>query len=328
MEAIHRLALLALACLMLALTPSVAMAEDRDTYREIVERMHDGEGYYEAAAVELREGNFPLKPGAAFRPPTLAWLLSWLPNTKAHFALLLGLVIVSVFAWARSLSDVTQAYRSSLVALLMCGLANVGGPSSVYLHEAWAIVMMTFSLAFYKRLWLSAIFALFAVLIRETALTFVAATAVVALLHSDCRRMLAMVGISVVSFGLWLYHAHLAAMLTVPSDPTSPGWLYFQGPSLILASSRWNILTASLPDPALIAALVVMAGGLLLVRRHELQVAAVTVALFCIALLALGRAENDYWGIMFAPFLGLGLPELVRRTNRYAAQTMATYHSR
>ena len=84
---------------------------------------------------------------------------------------------------------------------------------------------------------------------------------------------------------------------------------------MILAASRWNLLTASLPNPLLIAALVIMGCGLSLVRRDELQVAAVTVALFCIALLALGRPENNYWGIMFAPFLGLGLPELVRRAH-------------
>jgi hypothetical protein len=319
MKAIHRLALLAFALLMLSLTPSVAMAEDRDTYREIVERMHDGEGYYPAAAVELREGNFPLKPGLAFRPPTLAWLLSWLPDTTARFAVLVGLVIAAVLAWARSFSDETSAYRLSLVAFLMCGLANVGGPASVYLHEAWAIVMMTFSLAFYRRLALSAIFALFAVLIRETALAFVAATAVVALVQADYRRVSVMVGIVIVSVVLWFYHAHLASMQTNPSDLSSPGWLYFQGPSMILATSKWNLLTAALPDPFLIALLVVMGCGLALVRRDELQVAAVTVALFCIALLALGRPNNNYWGIMFAPFLGLGLPELVRRTRRQIA---------
>jgi hypothetical protein len=175
--------------------------------------------------------------------------------------------------------------------------------------------MMTFSLAFYRRLPLSAIFALLAVLIRETALAFVAATALVALMHSDFRRVAAMIGIATVSVALWFYHAQLAAMQTVPSDLTSPGWLYFEGPSMILAASRWNLLTASLPNPLLIAALVIMGCGLSLVRRDELQVAAVTVALFCIALLALGRPENNYWGIMFAPFLGLGLPELVRRTH-------------
>lgn len=316
--------LLLLAFLIVSLTPSVALAEDRETYHEIVERMHDGEGYYPAAAIELREGNFPLKPGLAFRPPTLAWLLSWLPDTTARFAVLVGLVIVSVLAFAQSLSDVTPAYRLSLVALLMCGLANVGGPSSVYLHEAWAIVMMTFSLAFYRRLLLSALFALFAVLIRETALAFVAATAVVALLHTDYRRVMAMVGIGIVTVGLWFYHAQLASMETVPSDLTSPGWLHFQGLSMILAASRWNLLTASLPDPLLIAAIGIMGCGLSLVRRDELQVAAVTVALFFIALLALGRLDNNYWGIMFAPFLGLGLPELVRRTHSQFATSVGS----
>lgn len=324
MTPIHRLVLLTLATLTVLLTPSAAMGEDRDTYRQIVERMHEGEGYYEAAAPELREGNFPLKPGLAFRPPTLAWLLSWLPNTNSRLALLLGLVIASVLCWARSLSDETQAYRLSLVAFLMCGLANVGGPSSVYLHETWAIVMMTFSLAFYKRLAFSAMFALFAVLIRETALAFVAATAAVALINSDFRRMFAMIGISVVSVGLWFHHEQLALMQTLPSDPTSPGWLYFQGPSMILAASKWNLLTASLPDPILTVALVIMGCGLMLVRRDELKVAATTVGLFCIALLALGRPDNNYWGIMFAPFLALGLPELARRTYGQAALGKAT----
>lgn len=304
----------------LSLTP--AKADDRETYRQVVERMHGGEGYYQATTVELREGNFPLRPAMAFRPPTLAWFLSWLPNTQARFALLLGLVVAAVIAWTHSFSDEARAYRLAMAALLMCGLANVGGPSSVYLHEPWAIVMMTLSLAFYRHLCPSVIFALSAVLIRETALAFVAASAVTALLHSDFKRLWAMIGVGAASVGLWLYHAHLAALVTISSDPISPGWLHFQGLSLVLAASRWNLLTASLSDPQLVVALVVMAGGLLLVRRDVLQVAALTVALFWLALLALGRPDNNYWGIMFAPFLGLGLPELVRRTYRHSAQTV------
>lgn len=294
--------------------PALAAADDRVAYQQVVERMHGGEGYYQAAAAELREGNFPLKPALAFRPPTLAWLLSLFPNLATRYGAMLLVLFAAIIAWARSLADLAPPHRLALVALLMCGLANVGGhPLSVYQHEVWAILAMALSLAFYRNLLVCALFACVAVFVRETALTFIAAVAIVALLRSDYRRVAAMVGIGVLAVAAWLYHAHLAAAVTLPTDPVSPGWLRFEGFPLVLAATRWNLLTAFLPDFWLAALLAVMALGLAITRRAELQVAGLTAVLFCIALLAVGRPDNAYWGIMFAPFLGLGLPDLVRR---------------
>ena len=52
-------------------SPSQANA-DLDLYENIINHVAAGENYYDAAARELRLGNYPLKPFVAFRLPTLA----------------------------------------------------------------------------------------------------------------------------------------------------------------------------------------------------------------------------------------------------------------
>ena len=82
------------------------------------------------------------------------------------------------------------------------------------------------------------------------------------------------------------------------------------GGPMVLAASKWNILTSQLDGSWLALAFLLFAVSLATVKRIELRVAAVYVCLFSFALLVFGRPDNDYWGIMFAPFLAVGLPTL------------------
>ena len=84
------------------------------------------------------------------------------------------------------------------------------------------------------------------------------------------------------------------------------------GGPMVLAASKWNILTSQLEGSWLAVAFLLFAVSLATVKRIELRVAAVYVCLFSFALLLFGRPDNDYWGIMFAPFLAVGLPTLWR----------------
>lgn len=297
----------------IAFASPIKAEDDRILYQNIVERVHDGEGYYSVAADELRERNFPLKPPMAFRPPTLAVFLGVLPNSTARFLMLVALALGAVFSWMRLFSDSVAWERIATIALLVCGLANVGAPSSVYLHEAWAICFIALSLAFYRKLALSLGFAFIAVLIRETAILFPIAMGLVALFEHDWRRAFALVALGLAAGMLWAWHAVTVLAVVTPFDPVSPGWLAIGGFEMVLASSKWNLLTSGLNETWLMLALALFAISLLTVKRIELRVAAIFVALFALVLLFVGRPDNNYWGIMISPFLAIGLPSFAKK---------------
>lgn len=284
--------------------------DDRVLYEDIVEHTHAGKAYYPVAAEELRAGNYPLKPPMAFRPPTLAVFLGTLPNSTVRFLVLFALVLTTVLAWMRLFSDARPWERIATVTLLMCGLANVGAPSSVYLHEAWAICFIALSLAFYRRLAWSVGLAFIAVLIRETAILFPIAMGLVALFDRDWRRAWALVALGLAAAALWAWHAATVLAVVTPADPTSPGWITMGGIDMLLASSKWNLLTSQLEGIWLVFAITLFAVSLASVKRIELRVASLFVALFSLALLFAGRTDNNYWGIMISPFLAIGLPSL------------------
>lgn len=307
---------IALLCLFFA-SPLHAREDDRVLYENIVERVEAGEGYYDAAADELRKGGYPLKPTPAFRPPTLAVALGLLPGTLPRLGLLILLCLAAVFAWMRTLKDAPAWERIATITLLMCGLANVGAPNSLYLHEAWAICFIALSLAFYRNLALCLGFALIAVTIRETAILFPIAMGIIALVERDWKRAAWLVVLGLFSAALWFAHGLAASAVLLPNDPPSPGWLAMGGAPMVLAASKWNILTSQLEGVWLALAFLLFAASLATVRRIELRIGAVYVALFSIALLVFGRADNDYWGIMFAPFLAVGLPPAMQAAVRW-----------
>ena len=307
--------LLAMLFLLLA-SPVEARTDDRVLYENIVERVEAGEGYYPAAADELRKGNYPLKPTPAFRPPTLAVALGLLPNTLTRLAALIALCLAAVFAWMRTLKDAPAWERISIITLLMCGLANVGAPNSLYLHEAWSICFIALSLAFYRKLALCLLFALIAVTIRETAILFPIAMGIIALIERDWTRAAWLVVLGLTCAALWFVHGLAAASVLLTSDPASQGWMAMGGGPMVLAASKWNILTSQLEGSWLAVAFLLFAVSLATVKRIELRVAAVYVCLFSFALLVFGRPDNGYWGIMFAPFLAVGLPSAMQASAR------------
>ena len=315
--------LVAMLCLLFA-SPVHAREDDRVLYQNIVERVEAGEGYYDAAADELRRGGYPLKPTPAFRPPTLAVALAQLPGTLPRLAVLILLCLAAVFAWMRTLKDAPEWERIATITMLMCGLANVGAPNSLYLHEAWAICFIALSLAFYRSLPVCLFFALVAVTIRETAILFPIAMGIIALVERDWKRAAWLVVLGLCSAALWFVHGIAASAVLLPSDPPSPGWMALGGAPMVLAASKWNILTSQLDGAWLSLAFLLFAVALAAVRRIELRVASIYVVLFCFALLVFGRQDNDYWGIMFAPFLAVGLPSAMQAARRWWRPRLST----
>lgn len=283
---------------------------DKLLYERIVGEMRAGTPYYIATAPALREGDYPLKPFVAFRLPTLATMLAWLPPLVSR-ALMLMLVAATVIAWAVRLMPAFTRPTTAAVAclLLVCGVAVTLQPAMIVFHEIWASLLIALSLALRRddRWWPSVVVGLLAVLIRETALPYILAMTGFALLERRWREMAAWSGV-VALFGIALtLHAAQVATVVLPGDPTSPGWAALGGWRFFISAMR--LTTPLTLMPLWVSALAVPL-ALLGWASWRTPWALRTLAILCgyaLMLTLFGRPDNFYWGLLIAPLLLVGL---------------------
>lgn len=311
------LALLAcLAAPALAKAPAKPVQLDQELYRTVIERVRGGENFYPATMAAQRERSYPVQPALAVRPPTMAYLLALLPSTATRTAALIALLFGALIALRQSLSDRPPAEALGMVALAVAGLFGAFFPDNVYLHEQWAVLLIMLSLAAHRRPWLMVLLALLAVLVRETALAWLAAMVVYGVWQRDWKRAAMALGAIVLAGGLWLIHAHFVAAQVLPGDPTSPGWVRFGGLPLVIDALRRNLVLTGLPGPLILILVAASLAAMLRWGREMERIAAIGSAGFLAALTVFGRPDNGYWGFMAAPFVLLGLPLLVRKARR------------
>ena len=297
--------------------PNVATADgpppgqtDLLLYQTIVSGVGSGANYYTVAAESQRMGHYPLKPFFAVRLPTLAVIQAALPPTIVNLLLLL-LCVATILAWVTRLRPET----TGLVALGTVGLLVVGGlyvnldPSFVVFHEVWAGPLIALSLALRRPgHWLSAVaFGLSAMLIRETALLYVAIMAVFAWNEGERRETLAWLGAIVIFAGVLAFHAHAVALVTGPLDRVSPGWSGREGfgfyVTLATISSGLDML------PQWLASLVLGTSlfGWLAWRDATATRALAVFAGYAALIALLARSDNFYWALMTTPVLLVGI---------------------
>lgn len=304
-----------LACLAVPLAakaPSKPVQLDQELYRTVVERVRGGENFYPATMDAQRERQYPVQPALAVRPPTMTYGLALLPTTATRTAALIALLFGALIALRQSLADRPSAEALSVVALAVAGLFGAFFPDNVYLHEQWSVLLIMLSLAAHRRAWLMVGLALLAVLVRETALAWLAAIVVHSLWQRDWQRAGLAAGAIMLAGGLWLIHAQMVAALVQPGDLTSPGWVRFGGLPLVIDALRRNLVLTGLPGPLVLGLVTASLAAMLRWGREMERIAAIGSAGFLAALTVFGRPDNGYWGFMAAPFVLLGLPLLVR----------------
>ena len=313
------LALLACAAMPLAAkVPAKPVQLDQELYRTVVERVRGGENFYSATMAAQRERQYPVQPALAVRPPTMTYMLALLPSTATRTAALIMLLFGALIALRQSLADRLPAEALTVVALAVAGLFGAFFPDNVYLHEQWSVLLIMLSLAAHRRPWLMVGLALLAVLVRETALAWLAAMVLHALWQRDWKRAGMAIAAIALAAGLWLLHARFVAAQVVPGDLTSPGWVRFGGLPLVIDALRRNLVLTGLPGPLILALVAASLAAMLRWGREFERIAAIGSAGFLAALTVFGRPDNGYWGFMAAPFVLLGLPLIARevRTRR------------
>lgn len=292
---------------------------DRTLYRAITARVQAGQDYYVAAAAEQRAHAYPTKPAVALREPIEAWLLAALQVDWARWAVLLALAAFVTLALQRALEGqgLSLPWRTAGVALAATGLANAGTPQAPYLHEVWAALLICGSLALWRpgRYAASIALALGACLFREIAAPVLLAMCVCAGFERRWREVFAWCAAAAVFGVLALIHLWLASRQAQPGDLSSPGWAVVGGWRFIVATGRRNLALALLPAWAVSVAMALALIGLARVEgAWWRRVAAVTMA-FVVLFWFVGRPDNYYWGILYAPLAPLGLmwlPKLAR----------------
>lgn len=297
----------------MAKQPAMPVQLDQELYRTVVERVRAGEGFYPATIAAQRERDYPVRPALAVRPPTLAYGLALLPSSAARTAALIALLFGALVALRQTLSDRTPAEALATVALALAGLFGTLFPDNVYLHEQWSSLLVLLALCAHRRPWLMVLLMAAAVLVRETALAWLAAIVLVALWRRDAKLAGMALAAIAMAGALWLWHASLVAAQVNAADLTSPGWVGLQGVPLVIDALRRNLALVALPGWLILGMVAASIAAMVRWGTDWERIAAVGSTGFLCALTVFGRPDNGYWGFMAAPFVLLGLPLIVQQ---------------
>lgn len=286
--------------------------DDHDLYARIIARVANGENYYTAAATEQRLGYYPLKPFVTMRLPTLAWIEAALGHIGVLLAAI-ALAAVTVFAWHRRFGEYwrsTQRETKSLIPALIIfmGMIPLFWTKWQPMHEVWAGVLITLSIALYNpRKPLAAILVGFCALaIRETTLPYLFLLAAFLMWEKQWRYLLLIAVGTLLFFAALAEHAQQVAAVVRPDDLPSPGWFKSGGlATYLLFAQETTVLRTA---PVLTALLVPFAllGWLSMKSQRGLLIFLFQIG-YALIFMVIGRADNFYWGMLVAPTLIAGL---------------------
>lgn len=279
-------------------------------YRAEIDRVHEGESYYVAAANELRSRGYPTRSVFNWRTPLPVWLVGKLPEIALGKAVL-GAVAIGLLLLAFSLMVEEGGSRQALLAsfLLAGALLPVVIGDLFVMTELWSGVFLALSAVAYgrDRRQLAVVSGLAALFLRELAAPYCLLCVMLALRQRQTKELLAWY-VGFAAYGIF-YAAHLAQVLPlIRTDDIAhaDGWVRFGGAGFVISTAQMNVWLLLLPQWVtaiyLAASLLGFAGW----NTPAGQRIGLTVAIYLIAFSIVGQPINQYWGSMIAPLLCLG----------------------
>lgn len=301
---------------------------DMRLYRDIVQRMDQGESYYAAATAQQRAHDYPTKPFVTVRLPTLYWLAStigWRPLGWIEIALL----VANALIWPLAMrGPLTWAERMGVGLAVFIGGLACASPALTPMSETWCGLLIALAAAFslWRKAdwWLPVLCIAAALSIRELALPFALLSALLALLDGKRHELGAWLGlIAVFALGLVL-HAQALAPHLMAGDLSSAGWSSGLGLRGLLQALIGTTVLHMLPRAlAMALALLPLLGWLTLEWRTG-KFVLLCLAGYALAIALFPRPDNFYWGFLLLPtwFAGLALVpravwQLGRAINRH-----------
>jgi len=282
-------------------------------YQAEVERIHAGEGYYQAAAVELTTRGYPTRSVFNWRTPLPMWLLGKLPSIEWGKTLLGGLALVVLLLAFETIAreEDNRLRRPIACALLLTGpLLPTILDNLVVLPVLWAGVFIALSACLYgiNRPYWGVAFGLAAVFFRELALPYCLLAAAIA--WRDRRRhelLIWSIGLAawLVFFGL--HGWQVSHLITPDAKAHHEGWIQFGGAGFVISTIQMNAYLLLVPQWVtaiyFVAAMFGFAGWHTPLGTRI----GLTACLFAAAFAVVGHSFNQYWGSMIAPLLCFGV---------------------
>ncbi len=305
-------------CLYVALSPvepadgTPPDGSDLLLYQRIIERVHSGESYYNAAGSELRAAGYATGSPFNWRSPTYAWFIGSLP-TPAW-----GQLILVVCSIATAIMAYTVVLREGgpwkavglLLPLLGALIWCIDGPPPAFLsQELWAGTLIALSVCAYAttRWRLGVAAGLAALFYRELALPYCLISLFLAWRQKRHREVaIWLAGLAV--YGVFLtYHILEVSHRITEADRVPTSWIQFGGTGFLLTTCRMNSFLFRLPSWVTALYLPLSLFGLVGWRGWTAARVGLTVVAYLTAFAVVGQPFNDYWGLLYAALLPFGL---------------------
>ncbi len=282
---------------------------DIDLYNAEIDRMRQGEGYYAAAATELRSRGYPTASVFNWRTPLPMWMVGNLPDFGGQL-LLAFLAVLLIFAGFMWISREAGLGAGSLAALLLFGAVMPCFLGKLYVMPVlWAGILIGLSAAAYgwERPLTGCLLGLAALFCRDLAGPY--AVVCLALAWRDGRKRecrLWLMGLAAYAI-FFAWHATQVAAWQLPTDTAHEhGWLRFGGAPFVISTVQLNAYL--LVSPQWVAALFLVAAlaGVSSWRSPAGERVGYVLALYVGLFAVVGQPFNQYWGAMLAPLFACG----------------------
>jgi hypothetical protein len=279
-------------------------------FRSVVDRVHAGEGYYDAWGSEVRSLGYPTRSVFNWRLPLFAWLNGKLPGLiwGQSILSLLALATVLMAYWAvRSESGITTAMGA--VVMVGCAFAPCLKPNGFTIADLWAGVLIAFSVCAYAHNWrpLGVAAGLLALFFRELALPYALLCLALACWRRRRGEALAWIsGLVVFTIYFGLHALEVARHQEAGDHAHAQSWVRFGGTAFILSTVGFHALLAEFPRWTWALYLPLTVLGLAGWRGEMATRVGVTAGVYLTAFAVIGHPFNDYWGLIDAPLLALG----------------------
>jgi hypothetical protein len=294
-----------------AATAEVDGQSDLALYQAIAARVRAGEPYYPVVGSELRTRGYATRPFPNWRLPTLAWTLRSTPSDEGARGLLVALAGAGALSLILGFRRTTEPGPAQLVIVLLVGMAATVTltAEAMWFHEVWAgwLVALSLGLHLSDRRGAAAVAALGAMLFREIAAVYAIAMAVAAFLGGDRDDLKRWAG-ALAGWGAALgAHAATVHLVHLTPDDLSKSWVAFGFTQFLAATASWNPLFANAPTWGLRLVWPTAWLGALGLGPRLAGPAFLVISAFAVVYSVLGNMNNDYWGLITAPLLCVGL---------------------
>ena len=286
-------------------------AGDLALHQATLARTVQGERYYDAVGVELRQRRYPTRSVFNWRTPLPVWLIARLPGLAwaraALAAIAISVMILASVLLARESGFPSAGWGACVLVsgLLPCLLDNL-----YVMSEIWSGALIALSVVCYGVRWTSAgqLTALLALLFRELAAPYYVVCVALAVWERrwrDVRRL--GLGLAVYAAFYAMHVREVLARIHAGDAAHEASWVAFGGIPFVLATVQMNGVLLLLPQSVAAVYFVAAGVGFAGWTSPAGLRAGLTAAAYVVGFAVVGQPFNRYWGSLVAPLFCLGV---------------------